>query len=71
MRRGVMSLAAIALSVPVLIAAIRGTTTVEDAAVRIVILAVAVSIIDRHIAPLLMHVVHGLGRQPANEEISS
>ena len=65
-----MSLAAIALSIPILIASIRGTTTVEDAAVRIVILAVGVSIIDRHIAPLLMHVVRGLGRETATEEIS-
>lgn len=70
MRRGVMSLAAIALSIPVLIAAIRGTTTVEDAALRIVVLAVAVSIIDRHVAPLVMHVVHGLGHQRSGEEVS-
>lgn len=65
-----MSLAAIVLSIPILIAAIRGTQTVEDAALRIVILAVGVSIIDRHIAPLLMHVVHGLGRERTTEEIS-
>ena len=65
-----MSLAAIALSIPILIAAIRGTTTVEDAALRIVILAIGVSVIDRHVAPLVMHVVHGLGRPASREEIS-
>lgn len=65
-----MSLAAIALSIPILIASIRGTTTVEDAALRIVILAIGVSVIDRHVAPLVMHVVHGLGRPASSEEVS-
>ncbi len=70
MRRGLLSLAAIALSVPILINAIRGSQTLEDAAIRVVVLAIAVSVIDRHLAPLVMHVVHALGRPSPGEDIS-
>ena len=65
-----MSLAAIALSIPILIGVLRGSQTIEDAAIRVIVLAVAVSVIDRHVAPLVMHVVHGLGRPRPGEDIS-
>ncbi len=61
MRRGVLSLAAIALAIPVLYGAARSTYTVEAAAVRVVVLAVAVSIIDRYVAPLMVALFKNLG----------
>lgn len=61
MRRGVLSLAAIALSVPVLYGAAAGSQSLEAAAMRLVVLAAAVSLIDRWIAPLMGTLLRSLG----------
>lgn len=56
-----LSLAAIALSIPVLYGAVRSAYTIEAAAVRLVVLAVAVSIIDRYVAPVMITLFRNLG----------
>jgi len=61
MRRGVLSLLAIALAIPVLYGAIAGRQTLETAALRIVVLAVGVALIDRYAAPLLDALVRSFG----------
>lgn len=53
MRRGLFSLLGIALSIPVLLGAIRSTYTLEAAAVRLVVLALVVGVLDRFGAPLM------------------
>jgi len=65
MRRGLLSLAGIALSIPVLYGAARSTYTIEVAAVRLVVLAVAVSIIDRYVAPVMVALFKNLA--PGND----
>ena len=71
MRRGLLSLAALVLSLPVLWAAAMGTQSVEAAAIRLLVLAVGVSIIDKHVFPLVMVFVRTLGVSTRREEISS
>lgn len=53
MRRGVLSLLAIVLALPVLYGSIRQSYSFETAALRLVVLAVGVSIIDRYVGPLM------------------
>lgn len=53
MRRGVLSLLAIVLAIPVLYGSIRQSYSFETAALRLVVLAVGVSIIDRYLGPLM------------------
>lgn len=60
MRRGVLSLMAIALSIPVLYGAARSHYTLEAAALRVVVLAIGVSILDRYAAPLMVALLRTL-----------
>lgn len=53
MRRGVLSLVAIALSIPVLFGAATGSFPLEVAAVRLVVLAIGVSILDAVLGALM------------------
>jgi hypothetical protein len=53
MTRGLVSLIGVALSIPVLLGVLTESYGLEDAAVRLVVLAVAVTIIDRLIAPAM------------------
>jgi len=52
-RRGILSLAAMVLSLPVLYGVIAGSHSLEAASVRLLVLAVGVAVIDRYIAPLM------------------
>ena len=61
MRRGILSLAAITLSIPVLYGAISGSQSLETAAIRLVVLAAAVGLIDRYVAPLMVGLFRLLG----------
>ncbi len=65
MRRGLLSLGAIALSLPVLYAAATGSQSLEASALRIVVLAIGVGIIDRYAAPVVLALFRSLesGRQ--------
>lgn len=53
MRRAILSLLAVALTIPVLIGVVRGSYSLETAAVRIAVLAIAVPAVDVAIAQLL------------------
>ena len=53
MRRAVLSLLAVALTIPVLLGVVRGAYSLETAAVRVAVLAVAVPMVDVAIAQLL------------------
>lgn len=64
MRRGVLSLLAMALALPVLYGAARGTYPLETAALRLVVLAVSVSVIDRYLGPLMTALLRLLDGQP-------
>jgi energy-converting hydrogenase Eha subunit A len=59
-RRGLLSLAAIVLTLPVLYGAATGRQSFEVSALRIVVLAVGVSVIDRYAAPMLSGVLRSL-----------
>ncbi|MFN3218136.1 MAG: hypothetical protein ACE367_16695 [Acidimicrobiales bacterium] len=53
MRRAILSLLAVALTIPVLIGVVRGSYSLEIAALRIAVLAIAVPVVDVAIAQLL------------------
>lgn len=53
MRRAILSLLAVALTIPVLIGVVRGSYSLETAALRIAVLAIAVPAVDVAIAQLL------------------
>lgn len=61
MRRGLLSLLALALSVPVLYGAATARQSLETAALRIVVLAIGVGILDRYAAPLVTALLRSLG----------
>ena len=67
MRRAVLSLAAVALTIPVLLGVVRGSYSLETAAVRVVVLAVAVPAVDQIIG-LLLRVTESLMNQPGRGE---
>ena len=65
MRRGLLSLAAIVLTIPVLYGAATGRQSFEVSALRIVVLAVGVSVIDKYAAPfarLMLGIIGGQQR---------
>ncbi len=53
MRRGILSLIAMLLSLPVLYGVIAGSHSLEAAAVRLLVLSVGVGVLDRYAAPLM------------------
>lgn len=53
MRRAILSLLAVALTIPVLVGVVRGSYSLETAAVRVAVLAVAVPLVDVAIAQML------------------
>lgn len=60
MRRGLLSLAATVLAIPVLYGAATGRLGFEAAALRMVVLAAAVSILDRYAWPVMEAVLRTL-----------
>lgn len=67
MRRAVLSLAAVALTIPVLFGVVRGSYSLETAAVRVGVLAVAVPVVDQ-VVGLLLRVTESLMNQPGRGE---
>jgi hypothetical protein len=53
MRRAILSLLAVALTIPVFIGVVQGSYSLETAALRIAVLAIAVPFVDLAIAQLL------------------
>ena len=68
MRRGLLSLAATVLAIPVLLGVVRNSYTLEVAAVRMVVLALAVVVIDRLVAPALSVLLAVMRRPSVPEE---
>lgn len=66
MRRGVLSLVAMALAIPVLYGAARQSYPLETAAIRLLVLATAVAILDRYLGPLMDALLRVLSHR-ANE----
>ena len=63
MRRGVLSLVAMALAIPVLYGAIRQHYPLETAAIRLLVLATAVGFLDHYLGPLMDALLRTLSRK--------
>lgn len=70
MRRGVLSLGATALAIPVLLGVVLGAYSIEVAAIRLIVLTVGVVVIDRVAAPAMGVALAVLRGRPAPIEES-